>query len=144
MKTIETEITINAAPAKVWSVLTNFEEFPRWNPFIKSIEGDKSVGGKLATSILPPNRKLMHFKPRVLVFEENEELRWLGTAFVKGLFDGEHYFKINDLGNGSVKFVHGENFRGILVGLMSKVFVDTKLGFEQMNEALKKECEQEG
>jgi hypothetical protein len=141
MKTIQTEITINATPAKVWSVLTDFESYPDWNPFIKSIKGDQSLGGKLETSILPPNRKLMKFKPRILAFDEHSELRWLGTAGIKGLFDGEHYFKIKDLKNGSVKFEHGEKFTGILVGLMPRVLVDTKTGFELMNEAFKKECE---
>lgn len=141
MKTIQTEIIINATPDKVWNVLTEFERYPEWNPFIKSIKGDKSLGGKLETTILPPNRKQMNFKPRILAFDQNSELRWLGTAGIKGLFDGEHYFKIIDLENGSVKFEHGERFTGILVGLMPKVLVDTKLGFQLMNEALKKECE---
>ncbi|MFT5887128.1 MAG: hypothetical protein ACI9IP_003601, partial [Arcticibacterium sp.] len=43
--------------------------------------------------------------------------------------------------NGIIKFEHGEIFSGILVGLMPKLLVDTKLGFQQMNEALKKVCE---
>lgn len=141
MKTIQTQIIINATPAKVWSVLTQFESYPDWNPFITSIAGEKSVGGKLETTILPPNRKQMNFKPRILVLDENTELRWLGTAGIRGIFDGEHYFKIKDLGNGSVKFEHGEKFTGILVGLMPKVIIDTKLGFELMNEALRNECE---
>ena len=38
-KEIKTEILINAAPEKVWSILTNFEKYPDWNPFIKSING---------------------------------------------------------------------------------------------------------
>ena len=141
MKRVQTEIIINTTREKIWNVLTDFEKYPDWNPFIRSIRGEKSVGGKLETTILPPNRKQMNFKPRILVFDANSELRWLGTAGIKGLFDGEHYFKITDSGNGSVKFEHGEIFSGILVGIMPKVLVDTKLGFELMNEALKKECE---
>jgi uncharacterized protein YndB with AHSA1/START domain len=38
-KEINTEILINATPKKVWSILTNFAEYPNWNPFIKSIKG---------------------------------------------------------------------------------------------------------
>lgn len=70
-----------------------------------------------------------------------KELRWLGSGAIKGLFDGEHYFKLHPLEDGSVRFEHGENFSGILVGLMPKLLDDTKLGFEQMNVAFKKECE---
>lgn len=140
-KEITTEIRINSTPERVWQVLTDFDNYSTWNPFIISIEGEKGVGQKLATQITPPHRKLMKFNPTVLAFEPNKELRWLGSAPVKGLFEGEHYFKISEDENGSVTFKHGEKFRGLLVSLMPKLLEDTKLGFHQMNEALKKECE---
>lgn len=140
-KEIATEIEINSTSERVWQVLTDFDNYSNWNPFIKSITGKKIVGQKLATQIIPPNRKLMKFSPVVLTFETNKELRWLGSGPIKGVFDGEHYFKIIEQENGSVKFEHGERFSGILVGLMPKLLIDTKLGFKQMNEALKKECE---
>ena len=44
MKRIETEILIEADPEKVWSILTDFENHPKWNPFIKAITGEKEIG----------------------------------------------------------------------------------------------------
>lgn len=143
IKRIETDIEINSTPQRVWKVLTDFEKYAVWNPFIKSIVGEKSVGKKLSTQIIPPNRKLMKFSPVVLTFEPNKELRWLGSGAIKGIFDGEHYFKIIEQENSSVKFEHGEIFSGLLVGLMPKLLQDTKIGFELMNMALKKECEKD-
>lgn len=138
---IATEIEINSTPDKVWNVLTDFQNYSTWNPFIKSITGEKREGERLVIQIIPPNRKQMKFTPVVLTFANNEELRWQGRAGIKGIFDGEHYFKIIEQENGSVKFKQGEIFSGILVGFMRKIIKDTKLGFEQMNMALKKECE---
>ena len=43
-KEIKTEILINATPEKVWTILTNFDNYPNWNPFIKSIKGEVKVG----------------------------------------------------------------------------------------------------
>lgn len=140
-KEIITEIIIESTPEKVWQVLTAFENYSNWNPFITTISGEKKVGSKLATQIIPPNRKPMKFTPTLLVVDTNQELRWLGSGPIKGLFDGEHFFKIIDQCNGTVKFEHGEKFSGILVPFMPKVLVDTKLGFEKMNEALKMQCE---
>ena len=140
-KEIKTEIRINTTPEKVWQVLTDFENFPKWNPFIQSITGDIALGEKLIVKILPPNRKLMTFNPRVVVSIPNEELQWLGSGPIIGLFDGQHSFKIIQESDGSVKFEHGERFTGILVGLMPKLLKDTELGFNQMNEALKTRCE---
>jgi hypothetical protein len=37
-KEIKTEILINATPEKVLSILTIFDNYPNWNPFIKSIK----------------------------------------------------------------------------------------------------------
>ena len=36
-KMVYTEIRINASIDKVWNVFTEFEKYPEWNPFIKSL-----------------------------------------------------------------------------------------------------------
>lgn len=141
MQHITTEISIAATPETVWAVLTNFEAYPNWNPFIISITGDKAVGEKLVIRIQTSTDKEMTFKPKVLVFQAHEELRWLGNAGIKGIFDGEHYFKMVKQENGHTQFIHGEKFSGLLVGLMKNTLKKTKEGFERMNEALKRECE---
>ncbi len=139
---IRTQITINATPDKVWAVLTDFENYYNWNPFIKSITGKPKVGSQIAVSIEPPHGKIMTFKPTVLVFERNKEFRWIGRLLFKGVFDGEHKFELIDNGNGTTNFNHSETFKGILVGLFKKQLENnTRKGFELMNESLKKYIE---
>ncbi len=80
----------------------------------------------------------MSFRPTVLVADPNRELRWLGHLWVRGLFDGEHSFSIEPLGEGRVRFVQRERFGGLLLPLLSKMLDgDTRRGFEEMNRALK-------
>jgi hypothetical protein len=141
MKEIKTEIAINSNPDKVWSILTNFEKHPEWNPFIKTISGKKKVGEQLIVKIQPPGGGGMTFKPLILKYEKNKEFRWIGKLLFKGIFDGEHYFKIVDNSNGTTTFIHGEKFSGLLVSLFSKTLDKTKSGFELMNESLKRESE---
>jgi hypothetical protein len=138
-KEIKTEILINATPEKVWSILTSFDNYPNWNPFIKSIKGEVKVGNKIKVCIQPPNSKAMTFKPRVRAFETNKELRWLGHFLFTGLFDGEHKFQLIDNGNGTTTFKQSEKFKGIFVGLLN--LENTKKGFEAMNEKLKEMAE---
>lgn len=140
-KHFETEITIAATPEKIWSVMSNFESYPEWNPFIRSISGAQEVGATIRVDLHPPEGKSMIFTPTVLVFDENKEFRWKGKLLFKGLFDGEHYFKIEPLENGNCRFIHGEHFNGILVGMLSKLLAETEQHFKLMNEALKKRCE---
>lgn len=142
-KQIKTQIMISATPDKVWSVLTDFENHPKWNPFIKSITGEVKVGNQITVSIAPPNGKGMTFKPRVLVFDQNKEFRWIGKLIFKGLFDGEHKFELIDNRNGTTTFKHSENFKGLLVGLFKdQLENNTKKGFELLNESLKKRVEE--
>jgi uncharacterized protein YndB with AHSA1/START domain len=68
-KEIKTEILINATPEKVWSILIEFDKYPNWNPFIKSITGNVLTGNKITVRLEPPEAKGMTFKPKVLAFE---------------------------------------------------------------------------
>ena len=84
----------------------------------------------------------MTFTPVVLVNQPNQEFRWKGKLFVKGLFDGEHYFKLEKISATETRFLHGEHFTGILKGLVLKMIeADTIKGFEAMNLALKSRIE---
>lgn len=135
---IKTSIRIKATPTKVWEILTDFESYPNWNPFIKSIKGQVEQGHTITARIEPPESKGMTFKPVILVFAEHQELKWLGKLLFKGLFDGEHQFLITDNGDGTVLFEQNEHFTGILVGLFAKnLNQNTRRGFEAMNEQLK-------
>lgn len=141
-KEIKTEITIEAAPKRVWEVLTAFEQYPNWNPFIKSIEGQVRAGEKIIVRLEPPGAKGMTFKPKVLTFDKNKEFKWMGRLFFPGLFDGEHRFELIDNGNGTTTFVHAERFSGILVRMLSNMLDGSTVnGFRAMNEQLKKEAE---
>jgi hypothetical protein len=141
MKHIETMIRIYAPYEKVWQILTDFESYHTWNPFIKSISGELCEGKKLQVKITPPNDKEMAFSPTVVKNLPGRELRWLGHFLFKGLFDGEHYFGLEEIDENTTLFVHGEYFSGLLVGLMPAMLDRTKVGFDLMNRSLKKVCE---
>ena len=135
---MKTQILINATSDTVWAVLTDFQNHPTWNPFIKNITGEPKVGSQITISIAPPDGKGMTFKPKVLAFEDNKEFRWLGKLLFKGLFDGEHKFELIDNGDGTTTFLHSEKFKGLLVTLFkNQLENNTKKGFELMNASLK-------
>jgi hypothetical protein len=143
-KELSTEIIIKASPEKVWAVLADFENYPAWNPFIKSLTGEVKVGNTIMAKMYPPDGSPMTFKPTVLAFDKNKELRWVGHLLIKGLFDGEHKFELKDNGNGTTTFYQSEKFKGILVPLFAKrLDKNTKHGFELMNAKLKELTEKE-
>ena len=83
----------------------------------------------------------MRFAPKILVLEPGRELRWLGRLLMPGLFDGEHYFILDNIDGQRTRLTHGETFSGILVGLFGGGLEATKAGFIAMNHALKQRAE---
>jgi hypothetical protein len=136
-KEIRTAILIKAKPERVWQVLTDFEEYPKWNPFVKNLSGKVEVGKKIIVDL--PGMK---FKPTVLTYEKYKSFSWLGNFIVKGLFDGEHRFILSETKEGYCLFEHAEKFNGVLVRIFAKK-IDTAIidGFHEMNVALKKRVE---
>ena len=88
----------------------------------------------------------MTFRPPVLKVEPNREFRWLGHLLIPGLFDGEHSFTIEPLGEGRVRFTQHEVFMGFLVAPVFRgLDTDTRpRSSEGMDQALKARAEQVG
>lgn len=134
---IETSIQINAPANQVWAILTAFEQYSDWNPFILEIKGEVAEGKQIVAKI-----DGMVFKPTILAYTTNKELKWLGKLWFKGLFDGEHQFLLVANEDGTTTLQHSEQFSGILVPLFKKMLrTKTKLGFEKMNLKLKERVE---
>ena len=141
MKQINTEIEIAAAPAVVWEILTELDEFENWNPFVVEANGDVVVGEKLVVSIQPPGKKAQTFRPTVTVVDPERKFEWLGKLGVSGVFDGRHQYILEPSGDGT-KFIQREEFTGILAGLLIRMIgAATREGFEAMNYALKDRAE---
>lgn len=134
---IITSITINADIKTVWEIFADFEAYPNWNPFIKSIKGEIAVGKKFHAEI-----GSMKFKPMTKVFQIKEEFTWLGRLFIPGIFDGRHSFIFEETKYGKTVMIQKEHFNGILVPFMRKK-LDSEIadGFKLMNVKLKELAE---
>jgi hypothetical protein len=93
MKELVTEIDIAATPSRVWKVLTNFEKYSNWNPFMTKVSGRAVEGEKLEVTLPNPQGGTMVISPTILKVEDEKELRWLGRT-EGDTFNGEHSFII--------------------------------------------------
>ncbi len=143
MRELRSEIDIDAPPEAIWEVLTDFETFPQWNPFIRRVRGNLQSGGRLEVYLHPSGAMGTTFRPTVLAVDPPRELRWLGHIFFPGLFDGEHIFTIEPVAPGRVRFTQREAFRGVLVPLLWPMLgASTLRGFNEMNRELKHRAEE--
>ena len=130
-----------AEPHRVWEILTRFEEYPEWNPFIIRAQGVPRTGERL-TLTMKPGKRPMTFRPTVLEASENQSLEWLGRLGIPGIFDGQHRFELNPLPGGGTHLIQSEIFSGLLVPLMPKLLDNTREGFRRLNEALAHRAEE--
>lgn len=140
MHVIETHETIGARPEQVWEVLTDFEEFGKWNPLIVAVEG-RAVEGERITfrMVLPGGAKSSH-NPKITEALPGRALCWEGTVGAAWLARAVHEFRLRPSGRGT-ELTHRETFTGLLVPLVKGTLKRTEQGFEDMNRALKERVE---
>lgn len=84
----------------------------------------------------------MEFEPEILITDADEELRWVGRLGMKGVFDGEQYFVLEEIARGTTVLHHGERFSGFLTYLLFPLIGEsTENGFHAMNFTLKARVE---
>jgi hypothetical protein len=130
-------IEITASPERVWQVLTDFAEYPGWNPMIPKMKGELKEGAKLKGTVgLGPAR--IPFMPTLLTVEPNVELRWKGG--VPGAFVADHRFIIEAISDSTTLLRHHETYAGVFkpFGPFNKVPDSVHAGF---NSALKRRAE---
>ncbi|MBF7688629.1 SRPBCC domain-containing protein [Acinetobacter rathckeae] len=139
---INTEVRIKATLDQVWAVLMDFEHYKAWNPFIYDVVGNMSEGGLIRVTLHDDSAHKMSFKAIVLAHDTNKQFTWLGRLWMKGIFDGEHSFVLEQVSEDTVKLTQSEMFRGVLVRPFLKTLQHkTTQNFQKMNDALKKKVE---
>ncbi len=142
MKEIRTEIEIAASAARVWEILTDFEKYEQWNPFIHKIIGEAKEGAKIQIHLETPAGKNRKYDPVVTKVEAGRELRWLGGGF---FLNGEHIFLIEEPRPGHVLFVQREVFAGMMTSFFGRaIHDDIAAGLKEMNASLKARAEHSG
>lgn len=136
-------IHIQAPAEQVWAVLTDFDSFPRWNPFIRRASGELVSGKKISVNLRLYGKTLVPFKPTITMVEPPYELRWLARMGPEGVFDVERFFMIEPATIGGCTFSQGEDCSGFFAGPLLATGLEKRIlaGYERLNLALKKRAE---
>lgn len=125
-------IDIQANKSIIWALLTNAEDYSRWNSTILSIEGDIAKGEKIKLkSVLDPKRT---FKLKVKEFEAENRLVW-GDAM------GKRTYTLKTVGDELTNFMMTEKIGGPMFPLFDKMIPPFDQSFEKFANDLMKEAE---
>jgi len=137
MRELRTEIEIAVPLTKVWSILTDFNNWKEWNPICKA-SGAASLGSKLSVTMRCDDGKDGHtYMPVVTNVDEPKSFRWRGVMMAGFLFTNDKVFELEEISSGT-RLIHREEFSGILVPLFwGKMEKDALPMLRKMNGALK-------
>ncbi len=138
MRELRTEIEIAAPLTKVWSILTDFDNWKEWNPIVNQASGVASLGSELSITMCGKDGKdAQKYMPTITNFEEPKSFRWRAIMMAGFLFTNDKVFELEDTGGGT-RLIHREGFSGILVPVFwSKLNKGVVPMLKSMNEALK-------
>ncbi len=103
--TIHTSILIDAAPAEVWSTLTDFETMPQWSTgTLQGMTGDIQDGGSVVVTFLfgvdDAGQPISNEIPHTLIFEAGKKFGW-SDPFPANIGGGRdnHIYQIHPCGD---------------------------------------------
>jgi hypothetical protein len=140
VKCLLSEIEIDAGREAVWRILTDFAAYPEWNPLLVRVDGHAEPGTVLRLRVRSGRREV-DLAARVGTVTRPAELRWAGppSRWLGLLFRAEHWFRIEEISERRCRFVHGEDFAGLLLPL-ALGWIERRVvpGHQAMNEALRR------
>ena len=129
-------IDIAARPDKIWSLLTNAADFPRWNSTVESIEGQIALDQKIKLRVpIAPKRV---FKLKVSELLPNQRMVWSDGA--APMFKGVRTFTLSPRGD-TVEFSMVEVFSGLMLPMIAGSLHDFAPSFEKYAADLKQAAE---
>jgi len=142
MRELRTEIEIAAPASKVWSILTDFDQWKDWNPIVNQASGVAALGSKLSITMCGKDGKDSNkYMPVITNFEEPKSFRWRAKMMAGFLFTNDKVCELEETGSGTW-LIHIEGFSGMLVPMFwSKMEKGVPAMLNSMNEALKKKAE---
>ncbi len=135
---VAVSIDIQAKPERIWALLTNAQDFPRWNSTVQSIEGKIAQSETIRLKVkMAPDRI---FKLRITKFVPNTRLIW-EDGFAP-MFKGVRTYTLTPASGGTTRFAMVEVFSGLMLPLIGGSLPDFSPSFEQYAADLKREAEQ--
>ena len=129
-------INIKASASRIWSFLTDAQDFPRWNSTVKSIEGRIAAGEtiKLFATVAPERA----FKLTVSEFVPNQKMVWSEGNV---MFRGVRTYTLTPKTDASTDFTMVEVFSGAMLPMIAGSLPDFAPEFEKYAADLKREAE---
>ena len=97
---INEKIEIDASKEEVWNTIIDFDNYAQWNSQLAYLGGAVEPNGKLHLKLSAEGTDPYEFKPDISYWEENTKFAWIAITGVPRVFDGEHFFELEETADG--------------------------------------------
>jgi hypothetical protein len=134
------EREIAAPRSEVWRLLTDFDHYSDWNPFITDGSGRLGLGETLRLRYEPPDGDSSVRQPEIQILNPKRKMRWRSRHLhLPGVLDREQEFKLISLGPHRMRLIVHGRWEGLLAPFGN---VDaTERGYLMMVDALERRAE---
>ncbi len=114
-------ITINAPAQKVWDILIDFEQYPKWNPFTVKAESTLKIGETVDLYIPQKNGSLKKYKFILEEFDAPHSIAWsmpkLGHRLILNAYRVQTVEAVNEM---QCTYTTADTFNGWLAANVYK------------------------
>jgi hypothetical protein len=130
------EVGIRSSPGRLWTLLTDAKDFPRWNSTVRAIDGEIRDGQRIRIHVPGTART---FTPVISNMVPDRRMTWTG-GFAP-LFKGVRTFELTPQSGDSTIFRMQERFSGLMLPIVGRAMPDFVPVFERYAADLKEEAE---
>lgn len=136
---INEKVEVNAPAEKVWAAIIDFESYSEWNSQLEYLGGEVKPNGQLHLKLSAEGAEPYEFKPSISHWEENKRFAWLARTGLPRIFDGEHFFELEQINDSTTLVTNREEYRGVLSLIIKNLpmMKEAPAGFRKMNRELK-------
>ncbi len=137
---VTTSVVIQAPPARVWPDVVDFDGYARWNPYVRQMTGEPSLGSELRATLEGGGFEL-DLSATVTAAVPGEALSWSGSVFWILLRD-DHSVVLEPLPGGRTRLVHKSVLTGLVPALLwGRLEADVIDAYTKHNQKVKAESE---
>jgi hypothetical protein len=107
-------VVVEAPRELIWDVLTDFEAYGEWNPYVTRANGTAAEGAELELTVDAADEEAEDATAEVLIVHPRRKLEWRTRVLAPGLLDHEQIFRVLPLGPRRFRLVQEARFEGLL------------------------------
>lgn len=143
MQTVETQIEIQAPPEKVWSIITDIDQWQDWSPTINASSGTAAVGSTVSITMMSKEagKDGPKYNPQIIQMDEPNYFHWRAHMMAGFIFTNDKIIELEKTESGT-KVTHKETFKGLMAAAMKgQMEKGVPPMLNMMNDALKEKAE---